>query len=537
MEKREKEASSEIKPFKKRIEQVVEGVYVAIGYALANSILLQTSEGNIIVDATESIEAAREIKAEFKRYSDRPTRALIYIHSHLDHIRGASVFIEEGTDVYAHYKFPTVLYEDKFNPLQTIMTVRNRRQFGTDLPGDKKSPVNLRWRDEETAPYILPNKLFQNDWETLTIGGQTLEVFHSPTDSEDHIFIWLPDKQVLLCGDAFYMAFPNLFAIRGSIRQIKKWVASLDKIRDLMPAFLIPSHSNPLGGKEHIQEELTNYRDAIQYIHDAVIRGINDGKTPDELVKEIRLPSHLAGQPCLREIYGQISWTVRGIFNVYLGFFDGNATSLNPLFPHDRAKRIIDLVGDRQKLINAAQQAILHEDCQWAAELTDILLAVDSKDREACTLKAEVLIKMSQKTINMNARNYYLSQANELQGNIEIQTGNSNRNELLTGLSMDAVFEILPSRLSPEAMADREISAGIEIIDIQKKYRLVIRRGVTEIRSGFPENPDLSIQVLSMIWKEIVLGVREIHPSLLDGQIKIEGNPIKTSEFIFLFSP
>ncbi|HPU00780.1 MAG TPA: alkyl sulfatase dimerization domain-containing protein [Bacillota bacterium] len=46
---------------------------------------------------------------------------------------------------------------------------------------------------------------------------------------------------------------------------------------------------------------------------------------------EIKLPPHLAACPELREIYGKISWSVRCIYDGYLGWFDGNVTSLDPL--------------------------------------------------------------------------------------------------------------------------------------------------------------------------------------------------------------
>ena len=72
--------------FEKRIDKVTEGVYVAIGYALANVIIIETEEGNIIIDTTEGIEAAQEIKNDFAKISEAPTRAIIYTHAHPDHI-------------------------------------------------------------------------------------------------------------------------------------------------------------------------------------------------------------------------------------------------------------------------------------------------------------------------------------------------------------------------------------------------------------------------------------------------------------------
>mgnify|MGYP003152270893 FL=1 len=89
--------------FRRDIIEVVPGIHVAIGYALANVILIEGDDGVIIVDTTESLEAARTVKAEFDRITDKPVQAIIYTHNHTDHIFGAEAFAA-GRDVpvYAH---------------------------------------------------------------------------------------------------------------------------------------------------------------------------------------------------------------------------------------------------------------------------------------------------------------------------------------------------------------------------------------------------------------------------------------------------
>jgi alkyl sulfatase BDS1-like metallo-beta-lactamase superfamily hydrolase len=46
--------------------------------------------------------------------------------------------------------------------------------------------------------------------------------------------------RVLVSGDNYYHAFPNLYAIRGTTtRDVLSWVASLDAMRALRPEFLV----------------------------------------------------------------------------------------------------------------------------------------------------------------------------------------------------------------------------------------------------------------------------------------------------------
>ena len=71
--------------------QVTDGVHVAIGFALANSIMLEAPDGLIIVDVTESYESGKEVFAAFREISKKPVKAIIYTHNHADHIYGGKV--------------------------------------------------------------------------------------------------------------------------------------------------------------------------------------------------------------------------------------------------------------------------------------------------------------------------------------------------------------------------------------------------------------------------------------------------------------
>ena len=89
--------------FKKEVIEVTEGVHMAIGFALANAMMVEGEDSNIIIDTTGTIETAREVKEIFQSINSNPISAIIYTHNHGDHVYGASVFAE-GSDpeIYAH---------------------------------------------------------------------------------------------------------------------------------------------------------------------------------------------------------------------------------------------------------------------------------------------------------------------------------------------------------------------------------------------------------------------------------------------------
>ncbi|MCA9701446.1 MAG: MBL fold metallo-hydrolase, partial [Myxococcales bacterium] len=67
-------------------------IHVAIGYDLANTILIHTPEGNVVVDAMTGPGRAAQARDDLLAQAPGPTRALIFTHSHIDHIGGATAW-------------------------------------------------------------------------------------------------------------------------------------------------------------------------------------------------------------------------------------------------------------------------------------------------------------------------------------------------------------------------------------------------------------------------------------------------------------
>ncbi|KEQ19463.1 hypothetical protein GZ78_05870 [Endozoicomonas numazuensis] len=64
--------------FERKVYEVTDGVHVAVGYGLANSIMIEGDDGIIIVDVMESKEAAEKVMAEFRKITDKPVKALMH---------------------------------------------------------------------------------------------------------------------------------------------------------------------------------------------------------------------------------------------------------------------------------------------------------------------------------------------------------------------------------------------------------------------------------------------------------------------------
>jgi uncharacterized sulfatase len=261
----------------------------------------------------------------------------------------------------------------------------------------------------------MPSHFLESDRKSINVGGVDIELVAAPGETNDELFVWYPAGKVLFAGDNFYQSFPNLYAIRGTPnRNTRLWAKSLGKMADTGAVALVGGHTNPILGADQVKQVLTDYRDAVQFIHDKTVEGINKGLTPDDLVEYVQLPKELAGKDYLQPFYGHPDWGVRTTFNFYLGWFDGNPTNLFPLSPKAEAEQMTKLVGGKDKLLAAAKSANASDDHQWAAQLADHLIALDADNEEAKTIKADALTSLARNMVNATARNYYLTVAREL---------------------------------------------------------------------------------------------------------------------------
>lgn len=498
-------------------------VHIAVGFGIANSIMVEGEGGNIIIDTSDSIHEAELIYTEFRRLNSNPISAIIYTHNHGDHNFGTSYYVnnqEKKPMIIAHES--TDYYMQRIlGILNPIISKRSTRMFGSTL--DDKDLINVgigKSLNVSKSPlgYVKADTTFKDELK-LKISGINIELYHAPGETNDQIFVWLPKHKSLMPGDNIYKTFPNLYTIRGTThRDVQGWVDSLDHMRSFNPQYIFPSHTKVIEGK-NAMDALTTYRDAIQYIHDQTIRLMNKGLLPEEIASAITLPPELAASPFLYEFYGTVRWSVKSIFNGYLGWFSGDPSDLDPLSKKDRAKRLSMLAGGDEELFLELEDAIIKKDMQWSLELISYLESIDYKSNQLKSYKKEALEYIGKRSSNPNKRNYFLVSAQEIDLKPDDQR-NMLTAETLNDMHVDTFFKILATRYNPSLNNNDGNIACFNLLSSQKS--MIFRNHIIEITNAIAPNCNLEIEIPEILLKQILIGYKSPIESLATGEIIIK---------------
>jgi alkyl sulfatase BDS1-like metallo-beta-lactamase superfamily hydrolase len=356
--------------FTKKIHQLGPKLYSAVGYAASNVHFLVGDTGIVVIDTTETTQAAENILTDFRAISDLPVTTIIYTHSHRDHISGASVFAAgRDVEIIASDNFVSDLVGvDTTRPApNAALMARTKRQFGISLTDDERVSIGVGPGDRPMkgmgAGYLAPTMRVSGTTQ-ITREGFDLELAKAPGETPDHIVVWLAAEKALFCGDNFYHAFPNLYAIRGTpYRDFDSWADTMDQLMAYAPEVLAPGHTQPIFGADAIRAALTDYRDAIRHVVAETAKGMNAGLDPVTIAADLTLPDHLADKPYLQPFYGDVGYASRAYFAGTLGWFDGNPTSLGALPPAAEAAKIIALAGGADTVLQAAEDALATGRC------------------------------------------------------------------------------------------------------------------------------------------------------------------------------
>ena len=545
------ELAAHTRHFDRKIYKIADNVYSAVGWHLANTVVVEGTDGLIVIDTGEDFDTAQLVEQEYRKLTQKPVKAVVYTHFHPDHINGVKAWVSAedvaagSVQIFAHETLVNNVIRQG-RTLGPVLGVRAGYSFGVMLPPADLAEMNggIGPRPQiGSATFIVPTHTFADRLD-VTVAGVQLQMVHVPSEAPDEVAVYLPENRVLCSGEAIQgPTLPNIHTLRGTkFRDPLQWYQSIDVLRAFNAEHLVPAHGQPVSGAAKVEEVLRMTRDGIQYIHDQTVRHMNRGLTPDELVQAVTLPPHLAEyRPYLREYYGTVKHTVRQIYTGYLGWFEGDPVGLDPTPRAQQARRLVALMGGRDRVFTEALAAYDGGDPQWAAELCTYLVRVNAEDADARGLKASALRQLGYASLNINWRNWYLMSAMELEGNLNgaalmaalARTFASP--DLISTLPAAVTLQGLTMRLMAEDTLDVHMTMAFHFTDTGDAHALEIRRGVCQFHTVRPDKTDVALELQKTVLDRILLRQTTWPQAIADGAITVTGDPADVGRFFSHF--
>jgi len=526
------------------IENPAKGIYVLGGYSLAPMAFIETEEGLIAFDTGDTKHDGELNLQAIRTVTKKPFKAIIYGHSHT--CFGAAVLAEGNKDIMiiGHPELNDVVNANlggapAFYPeVGPYLTARAIVQFNGYMPKEGPDayvvPTNLGEMD--TSAFIPVNRPVQ-DGEELTVLGVKMQFFTKyGSDDKVHTTVWIPDRKILFTT-MLWSAPPQLYSLRGDLfRDPRIWIEGLKFNRDLNAEVLISAACKPVVGAGKIRQTIEQYLDGASFVLDQSLRGILGGLGPDDLRHFVKFPKYLDEAPINLQSYGEISSYPPAIYYQTVGWYDNDAANLKPLAPVDEARRLVPLMGGREKVLAAAQAALDKKEFAWAAKLVNQLYLINNQDMEARQLKAECLRQMAYVSTGANDRAHLMSQALALEGKVNIARLIPPPPEAIVATPTKFV-EYFRVRIDPEKSGTTDKLIRFEFAN-GTKAGLHVRRAVAEFVTDpdkYQHKTDVTVNMSGETWCKIYLSQATPEALIRKGEIKVDGNATEAAQLLNLF--
>jgi glyoxylase-like metal-dependent hydrolase (beta-lactamase superfamily II) len=286
------------------VTRIAEGVYAIRhvdplpGWVHGNTTVIIGSRDVLVMDACQTVEAAREDIAQIRQWTKLPVRYLVNSHWHGDHWQGNEAYVEAypGIAILAHAETAEMMAQA--GPVFHRATLKAAKELvdratkalasGKKRDGNLLSEVERRAVEKQEAQGKamvaeaesfhpqLPNLTF-SEGVTLDLGGREVRVFHPGRgNTAGDVVTFLPKERILATGGLVVHPVPYTFDGYPS-----DWIRTLGRLADLEPAVLIPGHGDVLRDLAYLRQ----LRDLMQSVVGQVRAAFSQSPFPE--LKEV----------------------------------------------------------------------------------------------------------------------------------------------------------------------------------------------------------------------------------------------------------
>ena len=510
--------------------QVSDDIYQVRGYDLSNITFVRTDNGWIIMDCLASSDTAKAALELFKsEMGDIHIVAVIISHAHIDHYGGIQGVLTQDEladpslsldEQIASGKTAIIVPDGFENAVMsenvfagTAMKRRSLYQYGSVIqPGEQgrlSVGIGLAVSQGEVG-YLSPTfNVTEEVFETTIDGVKVIFQLTPDTESPAEMNTYFPDKKALWLAENCTASMHNIYTLRGAeVRDANSWARYITEAQSLFgkdAEVVFQSHNWPHWGNDVIQEYMTNTAAVYKFMHDQTLLYINQGYTSTEIANMIELPEALNKVWYTRQYYGTLKHNVKAIYQKYMGWYDANPVHLDELEPTEYAKKLVEYLGDADKVLEMAKSDYEKGEYQWVAQITNTLVYADPENEQAKYLCADVLEQLGYQAESGAWRNAYLVAASELRNGTDMYPPSAVTGSGSTAQQMDmqTTLDYMGIMLDSTKLADKSFTINLQVTNDQN-YLLKVHHGVLLY---YPDEQDENADITITTKKAGVLAI------------------------------
>ncbi len=367
----------------------------------------ETDDGLMLIDSGTKAGAPL-LAGKIREETDAPVNTAVFTHGHIDHAYGLSDFLlddQAAPTVIAHREMPARF--ERYTTTTRHNRTINARQFGgTD-------DTDIFEVDGEASafhtPLIPPDTLYDDEL-AVHVGGVRFELHHARGETDDHTWVFCPDRGVLCPGDLVIWGVPNAGNPQKVQRYPWDWAAALRAMDACGATSMCPGHGGPIvDDAETIHQLLTETADYLEAIIVQVVDALEAGTPPHvDIVRSVEVPA--TDSPWLQPVYDEAEFIARNVIRYYGGWYTGRPSELKPAPRADVGAAMAAVAGGTEHLI-AHMYRYAETDLRLACHLADFALEAAPDDPHVQDAVADIYERRATEQDSLMATNLYRSAA------------------------------------------------------------------------------------------------------------------------------
>ncbi len=237
-------------------EQLSEHCWAYTAEGDPNSGVIIGDDGVLVADATATPVMARALMAEIRKVTDKPVKYVFLSHYHAVRVLGASA-----------YGAPNIVAS---RATRELIVERGKEDWQSEY---ERFP--RLFQNSETIPGLTwPTMTFEKEM-TLWMGGLEVKLIQAgPGHTRGDSIAWVPSERVLFSGD---LVEYNAGIYTGDA-QLEEWPDTLEKLRALKPAALVPGRGPALKNEADSIKAIDFTQNFVRQLLACAKEGVKAGK-------------------------------------------------------------------------------------------------------------------------------------------------------------------------------------------------------------------------------------------------------------------